>query len=585
MTGYREIPESGTANQFNVTNLSESTTYYVDANVVNNRGTARSTQANFTTYGKKITNNFSIVNNVVSGTNTATLTKMGTAPDITIEYSLDNTNWNVWNPDGNGVRTVTIPSNGRLYLRGNNPNGFCPSNTDANSYRFTCANKYALAGDIRSLISHYESDNLPAGAFASLFNGSTTLDNASYLRLHALKPGIRAYAFMFYGCTSLRLAPHIIPVTNFVNSNNSDGRCCTSMFYGCTSLTTMPIISATGFGSQTCYEMFRGCTALTKQWATDNPSDSTTRKIQFNISSDNGQTHTFYGMFHGCANLIDASGITATKTTDWHTSVFYNMFYDCSSLKSAPNITLGSFASDTKYHCQQMFYNCKKLTSVPNIQLTATTVYQQTYKNMFRGCTRLQTAPEIFATTLYADQNNGSLAGMFYGCSSLNYIRVYFTDWNDGLYTNSWTQGVPETGNFIKPSELATTKNPYGNGSGSHYIPYGWNVYTQPLLPVPTINDGNSQPVDSNKLKRTFTLTMDGYSGVRYRVAFDTFLSSPSCSYPIEELDDRGWFSGEGENSKVEITIIYSAQQYWMIKVIAAKKGYSPNENCRTGGN
>lgn len=423
--------------------------------------------------GTPISSPLRVVNNVAGSAITVTLTRNGSPADINLEYSTDNVNWNTWT-ETNGVRSMSIAQNGNLFLRGNNPNGLNPTNSDTDYYSFTADKKYAMAGDIRSLISHYEIDNIPNSCFRKFFYNSTTLDNASYMRLSAKKPGQWAYLHLFGGCTGLKLAPHELPATNLVNENNSDGSCYGYMFKNCSSLTTMPIIRATRFGYQACYEMFNGCSALTKQWATATPSDPSTTNISFTIESGNNKTHCFYAMFQGCTSLVDASGITATKTA-WAASECERMFYGCTALTSAPSITFGSFASG-KSNCQNMFYNCTSLVSTPNIHLDATTVYQQTYKNMYRGCTKLTTAPEIKATTMFADVNNGSLVGMFYGCAALTYIKVNFTDWNSGNYTTQWTYGTKSTGTFYKPSSLPSTKNTSGNTTNPNYIPYNWTV-------------------------------------------------------------------------------------------------------------
>lgn len=417
-----------------------------------------------------------VVNNVAGSAINVTLTRNGSPADIDMEYSTDNVNWHTWT-ETNGVRSMNIAQNGNLYLRGNNPNGLNPTSSDKYYYSFTADKKYAMAGDIRSLISRYEIDAIPNSAFRKFFFGSTTLYDASYMRLPAKKPGKCAYLHLFNGCTDLVLAPHELPSTNLVNSNNDDGRCYGYMFNGCTSLTTMPRIKATKFGFQSCYEMFRGCTSLKYQWANDTLSVETKENISFTIESGNDKTYCFCGMFYGCSALVNASGITATKT-GWAECECQNMFRDCSSLTSAPSITFGSFASGYS-HCQGMFQGCTSLVSTPNIHLDAPTLYTLTYKNMYYGCTSLKTAPEIKATTLTdsgTNHENGSLAIMFYNCSSLTYIKVNFTDWNNGYYTQQWTYGLPASGTFYKPSTLPLTKNASGNTTNPHYIPYNWAV-------------------------------------------------------------------------------------------------------------
>lgn len=184
-------------------------------------------------------------------------------------------------------------------------------------------------------------------------------------------------------------------------------------------------------------------------------------------------------MFRGCTSLVDASGITATQSTNWNSDVLNSMFYGCTALTSAPSITIGSLAGNSSGHCNAMFYGCSSLVSTPNILLNAPNIYNATYKQMFRGCTELTTAPEIMAETLTdgsGNTDNCSLAFMFYGCSKLNTITVHFTSWNSGAYTKGWTYGTKSTGTFYKPSSLPSTKNTSGNTTNPHYIPYNWTV-------------------------------------------------------------------------------------------------------------
>ena len=70
---------------------------------------------------------------------------------------------------------------------------------------------------------------------------------------------------MFYGCTSLTIAPTILPAIKL------EHQCYWQMFWGCNSLTIAPELPATTLANY-CYEsMFRDCTNLTyiKMLATD----------------------------------------------------------------------------------------------------------------------------------------------------------------------------------------------------------------------------------------------------------------------------------------------------------------------------
>ena len=60
---------------------------------------------------------------------------------------------------------------------------------------------------------------------------------------------------MFYGCTSLIIAPALPATTLSI--------CCyTYMFYGCTSLVTAPALPATTLANYCYYRIFYGCSNL-----------------------------------------------------------------------------------------------------------------------------------------------------------------------------------------------------------------------------------------------------------------------------------------------------------------------------------
>jgi hypothetical protein len=60
---------------------------------------------------------------------------------------------------------------------------------------------------------------------------------------------------------------------------------------------------------------------------------------------------------------------------------------------------------------------------------------------------------------------------MFCRCTSLNHVKVKFTDWNDSNNsTYEWLYYVPSTGTFVCPTGLNTTQR------GDNYIPKGWTI-------------------------------------------------------------------------------------------------------------
>jgi hypothetical protein len=324
---------------------------------------------------------------------------------------------------------------------------------------------------------------------------------------------------MFNGCTSLTTAP-TLPATTLKDS------CYIGMFNGCTSLTTAPTLPATTLVSYCYSSMFNGCTSLnyvktnaipwntsyTSNWlnnVTPNgivevPSGSTitenstsgipsgwTKQIDTSIkniinihnisglentisisnkfsafkyktnndteykenpkttaltitlqvdetltiegiycvktssSSFTGITSTeninvsgevncsmpnmFISLFNKSTKLIDASQLKLTATT-LKDSCYQNMFDGCTSLTTAPELPATTLSRDCY---SNMFYNCTSLTTAP--ELPATTLVGSCYRYMFSGCKNLTTAPELHATTL-AER---CYEGMFKDCTSL----------------------------------------------------------------------------------------------------------------------------------------------------------------------
>ena len=129
------------------------------------------------------------------------------------------------------------------------------------------------------------------------------------------------------------------------------------------------------------------------------------------------------------------------------------------------------------------------------------------------------------------------------------------------------------------------------NGSDVTKITSGGTVlWTKPTPTLPSPYITSSVSGDST-LTRTFTIKEKGYSGVRYLVAFCTFLYYPQCSdYTLEELGNRtsGYLrslNGTGNDSEVETSFTFSRGSAWMIKVRAIKSGYNSTEKCSVQSN
>ena len=377
------------------------------------------------------------VENVSGSDNSLTLTKNGTtAPDIKLEYSTDNQQWQEWV----NCQTTPLPiePNGRVYLRGVNKYfGY-----DKNAYNFfNCTNNFNVGGDITTLLTHEGKVldlNGRLNTFVALFKNSITLQNAKDLILPSTTLTQSSYDSMFDGCTALTTTP-VLPATTLGNY------CYQSMFNNCTALTTAPKELPATTLSPYCYNnMFRGCTALTT--APTLPATTLAK-------------HCYGSMFNGCTALTQVPReLPATTLADW---CYNNMFRGCTALTTAPVLPATILTSSCYYY---MFYGCTALTTAP--ELPATTLADWCYNTMFTYCSSLTTAPQLPATTLAKD----CYGSMFYNCTALNKVEIKVTNWNES-YTRNWLQGVASSGTITKPKEL--TNMPIDNPSG---VPTGWTT-------------------------------------------------------------------------------------------------------------
>ena len=134
-----------------------------------------------------------------------------------------------------------------------------------------------------------------------------------------------------------------------------------------------------------------------------------------------------------------------------------------------------SFSEGSQYTFHGLFSMANidsktNLQSIENLVLPATTLVANCYATMFEYNTAITKTPLIINATTAANCYNG----MFYSCSSLNYVNTLmesdFTTPVQGLYTNNWLTGVARTGTFIKhPNATFPTDSPNG-------IPSGWTV-------------------------------------------------------------------------------------------------------------
>lgn len=155
---------------------------------------------------------------------TVKMNKIGSAPAVELEYSVDG--GMTWSPFTVGSTEVTLSSIGdKMYLRGDNTT--FASSTSMYNY-FVMTGKIAASGKITSIIdSSMEATTLATYCYYGMFNGCTSLTTAP--ELPATELADYCYASMFNGCTSLTVAPEL-PATTLAT------QCYAGMFSNCLSL-------------------------------------------------------------------------------------------------------------------------------------------------------------------------------------------------------------------------------------------------------------------------------------------------------------------------------------------------------------
>ena len=419
---------------------------------------------------------------VSSGESSVTLVKVGKPFDISLEYSLDGTNWNPYTIG----ETIYLLEDKLSFRAGEQGNRRLSKGID-DYYQFEVSGEVAAKGNIMSLLDRSCRKNvIPSYAFLNLFrdctgltkapelpvknlaerccwgmfSGCTSLNEAPELPARKLAEG--CYYCMFDGCTSLTKAPEL-PATDL------DDGCYESMFYCCTNLTKAPELPATVLAYGCYNSMFEGCTSLTEAPA-----------LPATELAGGCYSHMFSGcasltevpvlpatvlakscylcIFYGCTSLTNAPALPATVLAE---GCYKQMFDGCTNLSEAPALPAVKLA---KSCYERMFFCCKSLTKAP--ELPAMELTERCYENMFSGCTSLTKAPELPAI----DLDKGCYSHMFEGCKNLNYIKALFTDEPSKETTAGWLSNVASTGTFVK------SKDATWDVRGDNGIPEGWTV-------------------------------------------------------------------------------------------------------------
>lgn len=212
------------------------------------------------------------------GEQTVSITKVGSAPTITMQYSYDGVNWDAWDlsalPFGGGTK---------VYVRGVNNARFATNGT-SNTFTFGTDSYVYVSGIAEALLNG--ENEVPqystSYTFKLLFKDQIALREADRLRFEAMSNSESCYQSMFNGCSNLLSAPEL-PATKLGYAPYR------SMFNGCTSLIKAPsILPAITIGAWTYASMFNGCTSLVN--APELPATKLSEKC-------------YMYMFYGCTSL------------------------------------------------------------------------------------------------------------------------------------------------------------------------------------------------------------------------------------------------------------------------------------------
>lgn len=156
----------------------------------------------------------------------------------------------------------------------------------------------------------------------------------------------------------------------------------------------------------------------------------------------------------------------ATIPTDYN---FQDFFKECTTLVDASELVL-SMTAIPKNGLRSFFDGCTSLVAGPK-ELPATTIGATCYRNMFKDCTNLTSAPIIRnPTTKHND--TGWYQQMFLNCSSLQ--KIVFLDastYSSGNFTD-WVKGIASSGTFVKNASASMTEWTTGTSG----IPSNWTI-------------------------------------------------------------------------------------------------------------
>ena len=152
-------------------------------------------------------------------------------------------------------------------------------------------------------------------------------------------------------------------------------------------------------------------------------------------------------LFMGDTHLTAVNDLSVAGISD-----FTSMFEGCTALQTAPALPATTLAANCY---EYMFKGCTALTATPT--LPATTVPANAYFGMFEGCTALTAVPTLPSVIENLGQN--CYSRMFYGCTGLGTTTLdleYDNDRMNDMFRDAFTDDAVVT-------ITSATKNDYNN--------------------------------------------------------------------------------------------------------------------------
>ena len=404
----------------------------------------------------------------------------------TLSWSYDKENWTQMRDSVTG-----LDRSKKVYLKGYGVVGF---RGGWKTMTFGEGDKVTISGNIISLIwpDSYTSHNefTQENTFRYCFKGCTQLVDATNLIIPITNSLGGDYEGMFEGCINLESGPNMMLPCKVMKES-----ACKRMFYGCSKLRNGLKHEFTSLEKDSCKEMYTGCESLAGAgtFNLESIGDSgmeacfkdckSLTYIQLTFTGDMKQK-CFKECFSGCSSLdtgvevapgVYINGITISSSNTYE-ECCAAMFSGCTSMTGFGSLPARAVAAKCY---REMFKGCRSLKSFGSIGATDTgggngSRSIESFYSMFEGCTSLEKAPALYISGLNgADWIYGR---MFYGCSSLNYIKAMFLDdpyievTDKWLYTQDWVNGVAEFGTFEMDEDAKWFRK------GVHAIPEKWVV-------------------------------------------------------------------------------------------------------------